>query len=119
GAQLRLPEAVGYDLRACRQGGEREDIADDAPLDVQFDRRRDAAQRKGRVRRQALLEQGRFRQAELVVARLQAAIVEERDLNRRVRRQPACEQAFDRGTRQRRIFTCAYGDDVFFQFVAG
>ena len=40
GAQLRLPETVGSDLGARRQRGERQDVRDDALLDLDLDRAR-------------------------------------------------------------------------------
>ena len=49
--------------------------------------------------------------AELVVGRLQAAVVEQRDLHGGIRRERAAEQPVERGARRRRVLVAADRDD--------
>jgi hypothetical protein len=79
GTQLRLTETLGGELGACRQRGERENIRDDATLDIEFHRGPDAAERKCRVGRQARFHHRGFGNAELVIGRLQPLVVQKRD----------------------------------------
>ena len=92
GAELRLTEAVGRDVGAHRQRGERQDVGDDPPFDVELDRGRYPAQRKPRIGRQARLDRRGLGDAELVIGRLQPGIVQERDLHRRISRQRRGQQ---------------------------
>ena len=79
GTQLRLTETLGGELGACRQRGERENIRDDATLDIEFHRGPDAAERICRVGRQARFHHRGFGNAELVIGRLQPLVVQKRD----------------------------------------
>ena len=79
GTQLRLTETFGGELGARRQRGERENIHDDAALDIELDRRLNAAERECRIGRQARFHHRGFGNAELVIGRLQSLVVQKRD----------------------------------------
>src|SRR5262249_51751079 len=80
GAHLRLPKALARDFGARLQGHECENLGDDAALDIKLDRSRQYAERKGRAWRKTRFDHDGFRNAKLIIGRLQAAIVEERNL---------------------------------------
>ncbi len=94
-----MAEAVAGDVRAEGQGCEREDVADDLLLDLARAVAGDARDREDRIGRQALLDEIGFSQRQLVIGRLQALVVEQRDLHRRIDGERACEQAPYRRTR--------------------
>ncbi len=106
GAQLRLAKARRRDLGHRRQGREREHVGDQLALDFGLDRAGDAKQRERWTGRKARSDPAGFGNGELVVGGLQAAVVQERDLHRRVRRQGPAQQAHHDGARVRRIIRC-------------
>ncbi len=110
-------EAPGSDLRAHRQGRKRKDTCDDLPFEFRLGGTRHAQHRDLRVRRQRLADPDRFGDPEFVIGRLQAAIVEQRDLYRRFGGQRSSHQMpharVDRGS----IVLRLDGDDVLAQFL--
>ena len=85
-------KTFGGELGARRQRGEREDIHDDAALDIELDRRLNAAERECRIGRQARLHHRGFGNAELVIGRLQSLVVQKRDADGAVCRERGAEQ---------------------------
>jgi hypothetical protein len=84
GAKLGGRELIGGDPCARRHGHEVQQAADDLPLDVELDRCRDIGEGKAQGRWPARLDGNSLGDAEPVIGRLQAEIVEERDLHRGV-----------------------------------
>jgi hypothetical protein len=89
GTQLRLMKTFGGELGARRQRGERENIHDDAALDIELDRRLNAAERECRIGRQARFHHRGFGNAELVIGGLQPFVVQKRDADGAVPRAAA------------------------------
>ena len=92
GTQLRLMKTFGGELGARRQRGERENIHDDAALDIELDRRLNAAERECRIGRQARFHFRGFGNAELVIGGLQPFVVQKRDADGAVCRERGAEQ---------------------------
>ena len=119
GAQLRLTETVGGDFAAHRKRRKRKNVGDDLALDFDFDRAGDACHGKVRVGRQRLLNPDRLGDAEFVVGRLQAAVIEQGDLHGRIRGQGSLEQAFDFGACRCFVLLGADRDDVLVEGLPG
>ena len=85
-------KTFGGELGARRQRGERENIHDDAALDIELDRRLNAAERECRIGRQARFHHRGFGNAELVIGRLQPLVVQKRDADGTVCRERGAEQ---------------------------
>ncbi len=119
GAQLGLLDADARDLGACRPSREREHAGDHLSLDIELDRGRDIVEGEDRQRRPARLHRDGFRDAKPVIGRLQASIVEERDLHRRVGAERRVKQARDFAPRERRILGGADPHHVFVEASAG
>jgi hypothetical protein len=83
-AQLRLMEAFCGNLGPRRQGRKRDDIGDKLHLAFERRARLDASPGKRWIRWKALSDPFSVGNGELVVRRLQTAVVEQRDLDRRV-----------------------------------
>ena len=95
-AQLSLLEALAGNLRSERQGGQRQNVSDHLTLDLVPAIACDARNRESRIGRQAFLDKLGFGQGQFVVRRLQAAIVQERDLDGGVHRQRLDEEGLGR-----------------------
>ena len=112
-------EALTGNLRPERQGGQRQNVADDLTLDLVPAVACDARNREGRIGRQAFLDKLRFGQGQFVVRRLQAPIVEERDLNGRVHRQGSTKKSLNGAPRPLCVIDRANGHHVFIDGLAG
>jgi len=96
-AQLRLVEAFRGNLGPRRQGRKRDDIGDELHLALERRPGLDASPRIRWVRRKALSDPFSIGNGELVICRLQTAVVEQRDLDRGVGGERAPEKAANRG----------------------
>jgi hypothetical protein len=92
-AQLRLMEARRGNVRARRQRRKRNDIGNDLSLDLEDLGCLDRPDRDRRIRRETCSHSFCIGFGQLVVGGLQAAIVEERDLDRGVGGQSASKEA--------------------------
>src|SRR5262245_18468451 len=91
-------KAFRGNLGARRQGRERDDIGDELHLALERRPRLDAAPGKCWIGRKALSDPFSIGYGELVVCRLKAAVVEQRDLDRRVGGERAVEKAANCGS---------------------
>ncbi len=94
-----MMEAFRGNLGPRRQGRKRDDIGDELHLALERRARLDAAPGKRWIGRKALSHPFGIGYGELVVCRLQTAVVEQRDLDRRVGREHAPEKAAHPGAR--------------------
>ena len=78
---MRLAETVAGDLRAERQAGEREDVADNLTFDFAGAIARDPRDREHGIGRQALLDEIGLGQRQLVISGLKPLVVEQCDLH--------------------------------------
>ncbi len=86
---------ISGDRGAALQGDQAQDVADQPRLEIGHAGADDTHQGNARIGRQAGLDIGRLRNSEIVVRRLQVAVVEQRHLHRRVGRQRLGQQACD------------------------
>ncbi|GCC45173.1 hypothetical protein chiPu_0029278, partial [Chiloscyllium punctatum] len=107
------------DFRAERQGGERQNVADDLPFDLDGSVARYSRNRERGIGRQALLDEVRFRQRQFVVGRLKAPVAEERDLDRGFDVQGPAQQPLDRIVRDHDIVGGPDRDHVLLDGAAG
>jgi hypothetical protein len=91
----RRLEAVAGDLGPRRQGRERQQAADNLALDLDLEAARQLGDAEARIGRQAGRDHLRLGHAELVEGGLQAAIVEQRDLDGAIRRQRLAQKLID------------------------
>src|SRR5262249_43813382 len=96
-AKLSLMKAFRGNLGPRRQGCQRDDIGDELHLAFERRARLDAAPGKSWIGRKTLSDPFGVGDGELVVCRLQTAVGEQRDLDRRVGGLCAVEKAADRG----------------------
>ena len=111
GAQLCLLESLTGDFRSKWQRGQSEDVADHLPLDLESAVAGNPRNREGRIGRQAFSDEVGFGQRQFVVGRLQAPIVQERDLDGGVDGQAPAEQTLHRGVGALRVVFRADRDD--------
>ena len=112
-------KAITGNVGAERQGGQREDIADHLALDLAGAIARDPQHRKGRVWRQALLHEVGLGERQFVIGRLQALVVEQRDLDRRVYGQRAGQQSLHLAAGLRGVVRRAHEGGVLPDCLAG
>src|SRR4029453_16675644 len=91
-AQLRLMKPFRGNLGPRRQGGKRDDIGDELHLALERWSHLDASPRICWVRRKALSDPFSVGNGELVVCRLQTAVVEQRDLDCGIGRERGAEK---------------------------
>src|SRR5262249_31367638 len=106
-------------IRADGERRQRQDVADDLPFGFAGAVARDPRERKGRVRRQALLDEARLSERKFVVGRLQALVAEERDLHRGIGWEWLREQAFGRVARAFGIVCRAHEGDLLLDALMG
>jgi hypothetical protein len=116
-AQLRLMKSFRGKLGPRRQGGKRDDIGDEFHLALECGPRLNASPRICWVGRKALSDPFSVGNGELVVCRLQTAVVEQRDLDRGIGRERAAEKAANRGAGKFSRFGRADCRDVLFELL--
>ena len=101
---MRLPVTIFGELRAGRQGEQREYVRERAARDFDLKRTRQPLHGYDWIRREISRDQCSFGNAEIVVGGLQPAIVEQRELNGRFGRERFCEYLLDRLASGERVF---------------
>src|SRR5204863_2589887 len=119
GTQLRLMEALCGNLGARRQGRKRDEVGDELQLALERRTRLNASPGKRWIRRKALSDSFGIGDGELIVRRLQTAIVEQRDLDRRVGGEGAAEQVPNGGAGRLGFLGRADGGRVLVELLLG
>jgi hypothetical protein len=112
-------EAVGGHRRTRRQGQKRQDVRDNTSFNLDLERIGKPLDLDGRRRRKARLDHLGFGDAQRIVGRLQAAIVEQCDLHGGVRGQRPAQQGLDPCPRRMSVVGGPDGGYIFAKLAAG
>ncbi|MGY4593119.1 hypothetical protein ACVWXL_000865 [Bradyrhizobium sp. GM22.5] len=109
---MRLAETVAGDFRAERQGGEREDVADNLTLDFAGAVARDPGDREHGIGRQALLDEIGLGQRQLVISGLKPLVVEQCDLHGGLDAECSRQQLANARVDRAGSFGCSHKGDI-------